>query len=138
MKEKWMKMLFGRFYINNYRANYSSYFPLKVKGLILDKIFVNVHRDYFVSHESPESKSNKEFKLMSEIVLYRIYSLITLTIYIYSVKKWIYFNNWTCTRLLGRFALIFYLNCEHVLFVYILKQRRKKFCGFLKKNSRII
>ena len=21
-------------------------------------------------------------------------------------------------------------NCEHVLFVYILKQRRKKFCGF--------
>ena len=29
-------------------------------------------------------------------------------------------------RLLGSFAPIFYLNCEHVLFVYILKQRRKK------------
>ena len=41
------------------------------------------------------------------------------------------------TRLLGRFAPIFYLNCEHVLFVYILKQRRKKFRGFLKKNLRI-
>jgi len=39
------------------------------------------------------------------------------------------------TRLLGRFAPIFYLNCEHVIFVYISKQRRKKFCGFLKKNS---
>ena len=32
--------------------------------------------------------------------------------------------------------VIFYLNCEHVLFVYILKQRRTFFCGF-KKNSRI-
>ena len=30
------------------------------------------------------------------------------------------------SRLLG-----FYLNCEHVLFVNILKQRRKKCCGFL-------
>ena len=37
------------------------------------------------------------------------------------------------TRLLGCFAPIFCLNCEHVLFVYILKQRRKKFCGFKKK-----
>ena len=41
------------------------------------------------------------------------------------------------TRLLGRFAPIFYLNWEHVLFVYILKQSRKKFRGFLKKNLRI-
>ena len=39
-------------------------------------------------------------------------------------EKYIY------TRLLGRFAPILYLNCEHILFVYILKQRRKKFCGF--------
>ena len=38
------------------------------------------------------------------------------------------------TRLLERLAPIFYLNCEHVLFVYILKQRRKIFCGFLKKQ----
>ena len=29
------------------------------------------------------------------------------------------------------------LNCEHVLFVYILKQRRKKFRRFLEKYSRI-
>jgi len=36
-------------------------------------------------------------------------------------------------RLLGRFAPIFYLTCEHILFVYILKQRRKKCCGFKKK-----
>ena len=36
----------------------------------------------------------------------------------------------TNTRLLGRFAPIFYLNCEHVLFVNILKQRRKKFPDF--------
>ena len=39
------------------------------------------------------------------------------------------------TRLLGRFAPIFYLNCKHVIFAYILKQGGKKFCGFLKKNS---
>ncbi len=43
------------------------------------------------------------------------------------------FLDFIITRLLGRFAPIFYLNCEHVLFVYILKQRRKKFCGFKKK-----
>ena len=41
------------------------------------------------------------------------------------------------SRQLGRFAPIFYLNCKHVLFVYILKQRRKNFCVFLKKKSRI-
>ena len=40
------------------------------------------------------------------------------------------------TRLLGRFAPIFYFNYEHVIFVYILKQRRKNFEDS-KKNSRI-
>ena len=40
------------------------------------------------------------------------------------------------SRLLGRFAPIFYLNCEYVIFVYILKQRRKNIED-LKKNSRI-
>ena len=34
------------------------------------------------------------------------------------------------SRLLGRF---FYLNCEHVLFVYILKHKQKKVRGFHKK-----
>jgi len=34
------------------------------------------------------------------------------------------------TRNSRRFAPIFYLNCEHVLFVYILKQRRKKIADF--------
>ena len=36
-------------------------------------------------------------------------------------------------RLLGRFAPSFHLNSEHVLFVYILKQRRIFFGGFKKK-----
>ena len=35
----------------------------------------------------------------------------------------------TLTRLLGRFVPMFYLNCEHVLYVYIVKQN--------KNNSRI-
>ena len=34
------------------------------------------------------------------------------------------------TRLLERFAPISYLNCEHVLFVHILKQKQKKVTGF--------
>ena len=37
------------------------------------------------------------------------------------------------TRLLGRFAPIFYFNCEHVLIVNIEKQRRKKFREFYKE-----
>ena len=42
------------------------------------------------------------------------------------------------TRLLGRFAHIFYFDCEHVLSVYIVKLKKKfanfnkKFRGFLK------
>ena len=38
------------------------------------------------------------------------------------------------SRPLGRFAPIFYFNCEHVLIVNIKKQRRKKFCGIYKKK----
>ena len=30
------------------------------------------------------------------------------------------------------FLIIFYLNCEYVLFVYILKQKQKKFADFMK------
>ena len=37
------------------------------------------------------------------------------------------------TRLLGRFAPIFYLNCEHVVFVYILKQKLKKVRGLYEQ-----
>ena len=48
-------------------------------------------------------------------------SFVDITIFV--VKYYI-------TRHLRRFAPIFYLNCEHVLFVYILKQRRKKFADF--------
>jgi len=38
------------------------------------------------------------------------------------------------TRLLGPFAPIFYLNCEHVLFVYIFKQWGKNFADLKKKK----
>jgi len=37
-----MKMLFGRFKINNYHANYKSYFPLKGNGLILEKKYFHI------------------------------------------------------------------------------------------------
>ena len=44
------------------------------------------------------------------------------------VRQEQYYN----TRLLGRFAPIFYLNCEHILFVYILKQKQNKtFADFI-------
>ena len=47
--------------------------------------------------------------------------------------------NFRITRLLGRFAPIFYLNCDHVLFVYILKQKQtKKVRGFHEKMSWIL
>ena len=50
-----------------------------------------------------------------------------ITLFIWFVNRT---RNFISTRLLGRFAPIFYFNCEHVLFVYILKQRRKKFADF--------
>ena len=40
-----MKMLFVRFYIKNYHANYNSDFPLKVIGLAGKKIFFYMDRD---------------------------------------------------------------------------------------------
>ena len=45
MKEDWMKMLFGRFYIKNYHANYNSYFPLEVKGFSGKAIFIHAQLD---------------------------------------------------------------------------------------------
>ena len=39
---------------------------------------------------------------------------------------------YTSTRLLERFAPIFYFNCEHFLSAYIVKNNEKS-CGFLKK-----
>ena len=44
----------------------------------------------------------------------------------------------TNTRFLGRLAPIFYLNCKHVLFLYILKQKQKKVRKFHEKISRIL
>ena len=37
------------------------------------------------------------------------------------------------TRLTGRFAPIFYINCEHFLVVYFVKQKQKDFRGLYKK-----
>ena len=37
------------------------------------------------------------------------------------------------TRLTGRFAPIFYINCEHFLVVYFVKQKQKDFRGLFKK-----
>ena len=51
----------------------------------------------------------------------------TIKVHCYSFK--IYF-----TRLLGRFAPIFYFNCEHVLIVNIEKQKTKRFREFYKKK----
>jgi len=39
-----MKMLFGKFYIKNYHANYDSYFPLKVKSFTGKNIFKHSQR----------------------------------------------------------------------------------------------
>ena len=41
------------------------------------------------------------------------------------------------TRLLGRFAPIFYLNCEHVLFCVHFKTKKKKISRIFKKNFKI-
>ena len=70
--------------------------------------------------------------VVQELQLLQQYKILSLVRY-----KLQHLLNLVMNRLLGRFAPIFYLNCERVLFVYILKQRRNKFCGFLKKNSRI-
>ena len=37
----------------------------------------------------------------------------------------VFYSKFKSTRLLERFAPIFYLSCEHVLYVYILKQNKK-------------
>ena len=55
-------------------------------------------------------------------------STYTLSIYILEIQA----LRTLLSRLLGRFAPIFMLNCEHVLFVYILKQRWKNFADLKK------
>ena len=58
-----------------------------------------------------------------------------LNLAIWTTVKYIHLQIYL-TRLLGRFALIFYFNCEHVLFVYILKQKQnKKFRWFYQENN---
>ena len=61
-----------------------------------------------------------------------IYLWIYLLIYQFNLL-FIYLSICIYTRLLGRFAPIFDLNCEHILFVYILKQKQKKVHKFHKK-----
>ena len=43
--------------------------------------------------------------------------------------------NFIETRLLGRFAPIFFFYCEHFLFLYIVKQKTKKVRRFYKKKK---
>ena len=55
-----------------------------------------------------------------------------------STKHANYHRQISKTRLLGRFAPIFYLNCENILFVYMLKQNKQQICGFHEKNLLIL
>ena len=57
--------------------------------------------------------------------------------YLFQEYIYIYYNysiHLLKTRLLGWFVPIFYFNCEHFFFVYIVKQKPKKFADFIKKN----
>ena len=70
--------------------------------------------------------------VVQELQLLQQYKILSLVRY-----KLQHLLNLVMSRLLGRFAPIFYLNCERVLFDYILKQRRRKFCEFYKKKSQL-
>ena len=83
---------------------------------------------------------------MSELVIKhfveipKIYFFIRNVIYCIDLK--LYSGILYITRLLGRFAPIFHFHWQHVLFVYIVKQKqtktfadiKKKFRGFKQKN----
>ena len=57
---------------------------------------------------------------------------------IYSASLRPKYTKYTNTRLLGHFAPIFYFNCEHFLFVYIVKQKQKNVYGFYHKIFAIL
>ena len=64
------------------------------------------------------TKLRKKLLLRVNLCLYGYYPALEVLI--------IHIN----TRLLGRFAPIFYINCEHVLIVNIEKQEEKNFADF--------
>ena len=61
-----------------------------------------------------------------------LYFMLVYTLYIFTSLCSMY-SSMYITRLLGRFAPIFYLNCEHVLFVNILNKEEKIFADLKKK-----
>ena len=73
---------------------------------------------------------------MRKIDLKRILGQFTVTLRASGVKQGskLFIEFKKTTRLLGRFAPIFYFNCKYVLIVNIEKQRRKKFADFIKKT----
>jgi len=80
------------------------------------------------------------------VILYRkclqnsVMFTITISIVVqctFNMQLVSYYSLWLYPRLLARFAPIFYFNCEHVLFVFIVKQNefadfKKNFRGFSK------
>ena len=95
-------MLFCRVYIKNYLANYNSYFPLKVKGLILEKYLYTctetllelVFLINFVLSQNPitqrKFKTDESFSSKVSIYSGHLYDIFTNYIdylYIYCVKK---------------------------------------------------
>ena len=77
-------------------------------------------KEYFLAPSKPKTL---------EVLVYKLQAIAHPYLYNKALRSYIYIY----TRLIERFAPIFYLNCEQVLFVYILKRRRKYLNGFLKK-----
>jgi len=102
------------------------------------------HKFIFVYREEMGAPSAKKLPCNNMLIyIGGIWLLLELRNYLAAIYLYLFMENnlsprakkrpcshiFTYTRLLGRFAPIFYLNCEHVLLVYILNQRRK-FCEF--------
>ena len=72
-------------------------------------------------------------------ILYRLIIQYIHSIYpiLYTRHEYIHTSKviFTIHRLSGFFAPIFYFNFEHFLFVYIVKQKQSKVCGFYKECS---
>ena len=112
-----MKMLFSRFYIENYHANDNWYFPLKIKS-ITGIFFVFMYRDglwkivfliKFILSQNPSPGVN--LKLMSESVFlkslfivdtFMIYSLVTLTTFILDLFQ----SVCICYKYIGNFTTL--------------------------------
>ena len=112
-----MKMLFSRFYIENYHANYNWYVPLKIKS-ITGIFFVFMYRDGLwkivflikvMLSQNPSPMVN--LKLMSKSVFlkslfivdtFMIYSLVTLTTFILDLFQ----SVCICYKYIGNFTTL--------------------------------